>query len=188
MIRIYLLRLLKHQYFENFMMVCIAFSSCKLVFDTYIEDQKSDLAVKSNMIDTVFNGIFIFEATLNVISFGLVIGENSYLSSNWSKLDFFIVITAVIDMTMTDVDLSIVKMLRSLRPLRILTRNLNMRIIITALGQSMAGIANVLIIIFLVFMMFGILAINLLQGKLNYCNLNPMGSLTYGNYGPYGIN
>jgi|JI6StandDraft_1071083.scaffolds.fasta_scaffold37496_2 hypothetical protein len=51
----------------------------------------------------------------------------------------------------------------------------------------MAGIANVLIIILMVFLMFGILAITLLQNKLNYCNMPKNGLLTYNNYGPYGV-
>jgi len=47
----------------------------------------------------------------------------------------------------------------------------------------MMGILNVLIIIVMVFLMFGILGMNLLQGKLNYCNPSPQ--LTHGFFGPY---
>jgi hypothetical protein len=166
-------------------MVFICLSSCKLVLDTYIEDPNSDLAAKSNILDTVFNVIFIVEAVLKIVEAGFIFGPNSYLSSHWSKMDFFIIITAIIDMCLTSVDLSIIKMLRTLRPLRILSRSMNMRIIIVALGESMIGIANVLIIILLVFVMFGILALNLLQSKMDYCNYPSNGLLTYGNYGPY---
>jgi hypothetical protein len=58
-LRCTLLKILKHRYFEYLMMVCIAFSSCKLVFDTYIEDPNSELAILSGIIDKVFNGVFI---------------------------------------------------------------------------------------------------------------------------------
>jgi len=133
-IRTNLAKVLKHKVFEYIVMICIAMSSAKLVFDTYIEDPNSDLAAKSNIMDTVFNIIFIVECAMNIVSSGFILGRDSYLSNNWSKLDFFIIITAIVDMSMKDVDLSIMKMLRSLRPLRILTRNLNMRIIIVALG------------------------------------------------------
>ncbi len=47
----------------------------------------------------------------------------------------------------------------------------------------MLGIMNVLIIILAVFLMFGILGMNLLQDKLNFCN--PTSQLVHGNYGPY---
>lgn len=62
-----------------------------------------------------------------------------------------------------------------------------MKIIISALGDSMTGMLNILIIILTVFCMFAILGMNLLSGKLNYCNF-PSPTLTYGSYGPYGIN
>ena len=35
--------------------------------------------------------------------------------------------------------------------------------------------------------MFAILGMNLLQGKLNFCQYNP-NQLVTGNYGPYGVN
>jgi hypothetical protein len=50
----------------------------------------------------------------------------------------------------------------------------------------MCGIMNVMVIILCVFLMFGILGINLLQDKLNYCNSS--NQLIAGNYGPYNVN
>ena len=121
-------------------------------------------------IDAAFNSIFIFEALVKIIAKGFLIGKNTYLKDPWHKLDFFIVITAIIDMSMTGIDLSILKLFRTLRPLRIVSRNPDMKVIISSLGESMLGIFNVMIIIFCVFLMFGILGINLLQNKLGFCN------------------
>ena len=61
-----------------------------------------------------------------------------------------------------------------------------MKIIISALGDSMNGMLNILVIILTVFCMFAILGMNLLSGKLNYCNY-PSPNLTYGDFGPYGV-
>jgi hypothetical protein len=83
------------------------------------------------------------------------------------------------------VNLAILKLFRTLRPLRIVSRNPDMKIIISSLSESMVGIFNVIIIIMCIFMMFGILGMNLLQGKLNYCS---PAQLTQGTYGPYGVN
>jgi hypothetical protein len=58
---------------------------------------------------------------------------------------------------------------------------------VTSLLQSIMGIFNLLIIVLCVYLMFAILGMNLLQGKLQFCNLDG-GNLTTGNYGPYGIN
>lgn len=165
------------------MVVVIALSSIKLVMDTYISPG-TQLDEISKIIDIVFNCIFIVECGLKIISKGMIIGDNAYLKDSWSKLDFFIVCTALVDM-FVEVDLSILKLFRILRPLRIVSRNLEMKIIISSLGQSMCGILNVLIIILCVFLMFGILGINLLQGKLNYCSQTEY--ISIGQYGPYGV-
>lgn len=54
---------------------------------------------------------------------GFAIGEKTYLSNSWNRLDFGIVCISMIDMSLTGVNLSIFKLLRTLRPLRIITRN-----------------------------------------------------------------
>jgi hypothetical protein len=70
-----------------------------------------------------FNGIFIVESIIKIISMGFAIGDKAYLSNSWNRLDFGIVCISVIDMSLTGVNLSIFKLLRTLRPLRIITRN-----------------------------------------------------------------
>jgi hypothetical protein len=57
---------------------------------------------------------------------------------------------------------------------------------VSSLLQSIMGIFNLLIIVVCVFLMFAILGMNLLQDKLNFCNLAGE-HLTTGNFGPYGI-
>lgn len=154
--------------------------------DTYVDTGSAELIAIFKKIDITFNSIFILECVLKIIARGFIIGENAYLKDSWSKLDFVIVVIACIDMSVTTVNLSIFKLFRTLRPLRIVSRNMEMKIIISSLAQSMCGIMNVLIIILCVFLMFGILGINLLQGKLNYCNPKP--ELVVNLYGPYNIN
>ena len=57
---------------------------------------------------------------------------------------------------------------------------------VTSLAQSFLGIFNVLIICLCVFLMFAILGMNLLQGKLNFCNTGGSQLIT-GSYGPYNM-
>lgn len=44
-----------------------------------------------------------------------------------------------------------------------------MKLVVTALLESVSGIFNVAIVVLLVWMMFAILGMNLMAGKLNYC-------------------
>ena len=174
----------KNPIYENIILIVIIISSLKLVVDTYISDG-SPLSNIFTKIDIAINLIFVSECVLKIISKGFILGKKAYLANSWSKLDFFIVTTAIIDMTMSGVDLSILKLFRTLRPLRIISRNPDLKIIISSLVESIGGVLNVIVIILSVFLMFGILGINLLQGKLNYCNASPQ--LKVNNFGPYGV-
>lgn len=55
---------------------------------------------------------------------------------------------------------------------------------VSSLAQSIVGIFNVLIICICVFLMFAILGMNLLQGKLDFCNVTG-NKLQTGNFPPY---
>jgi len=154
------------------MLIIILCSSAKLAFDTYLTPDSPDyLNSFSSIADYVFNAMFITECLMKVISQGFVVGEGTYLGSSWNKLDFFIVCTSLLDMMMSGVNLSIIKLMRTLRPLRIITRNEDMKVMVSSLAQSIVGIFNVLIICLCVFLMFAILGMNLLQGKLDFCNV-----------------
>ena len=70
------------------------------------------------------------------------------------------------DTIFSGVDLGAVKILRLLRtfrPLRFITHNVNMKILVVSLLESVNGIFNVIIVLLLVWMMFAILGNNLFQ-------------------------
>jgi len=70
-------------------------SSFKLVIDTYL-DSTSEW---SNILDIIFNVLFTLESLAKIISFGFIFDKNSYLRESWSRLDFFIVVSSLIDMS-----------------------------------------------------------------------------------------
>ena len=69
--------------------------------------------------------------------------------------------------------IKILRLFRTLRPLRFISHNSGMKTIVSALVQSVGGIFNVALVVFIVWMMFAILAVNLFGGKLNYCSVDP---------------
>lgn len=149
-------RLVKNPIFEEFILVVIIINSLKLAFDTYINESDPSMyefVVVGNIIDTAFTVIFTIESATKALAFGFVMDNNSYLRDTWSQLDFFIVVSALIDVAVTGVNLSFVKilrLLRTLRPLRFISHSSNIKLIFTALIESLSGIANVGIIIFLI--------------------------------------
>ena len=48
-----------------------------------------------------------------------------------------------------------------------------MKMVVTALLESIGGIFNVAIVVMIIWMMFGILAVNIFGGKFQYCTVNP---------------
>jgi len=77
--------------------------------------------------------------------------------------------------------LKILRLFRVLRPLRFISKNKGMKVVVTAILESFGGIANVFIVIFLSMVMLGIIGMNLMMNKLGYCSSDDLESI-------YGVN
>lgn len=63
---------------------------------------------------------------LKIIALGFTMDDGSYLRDSWNSLDFFIVMTSIVDMLLTNTDipaLKVLRMLRMIRPLRVISHN-----------------------------------------------------------------
>lgn len=79
---------------------------------------------------------------------------------------------AIVNLALIDVDLSFLKavrMIRILRPLRMISRNQNLKKIVQSLINAVPDIFNVLVISSLFFMLFGILATTFFKGAFFNC-------------------
>lgn len=131
----------------------IILSSVKLTIDTYVNDQTSGIYLVGLEIDRFFTAFFTLECLIKIISLGFFMDEGSYLRDIWSQLDIFIVICSLIDVSVASIDLSSIKvlrLLRTLRPLRLLNHNKSMKLIVTALMESVSGITNMIIVVVLI--------------------------------------
>ncbi len=76
------------------------------------------------IIDFAMTVAFCLEALMKIVTYGFLFnGKKSYLLNAWNILDFFIVITAVISLSIESSELSVVKVIRVariLRPLRLI--------------------------------------------------------------------
>lgn len=78
-------------------------------------------------------------------------------------------------MTLQNVDIPAIKvlrLLRTLRPLRVISTNVSMKLIVAALFESVGAIANVVVVLVAVWLMFGIFGMNLFAGKFYYCKMD----------------
>ena len=81
----------------------------------------------------------------------------------------------MMDMTFSNVDIpaiKILRLLRTLRPLRVISHNRSMKLIVSALFESVGAIANVVLVVVACWLMFGIFGMNLFAGKFYYCLKN----------------
>ena len=123
----------------------------------------------------MFNIGFIFEMLFKLIAMGFIMDEGSYLRDSWNQLDYFIVMSSIVDMSLTGVDIPIIKifrMLRVLRPLRFINHNIQLKMVVVALMESVGHIFNVLIVVAVVYLIFAIVGVNFFGGKFFYCNID----------------
>ena len=173
-IRLFCTKLCKSQFLDHFILLIIVLNSFKLVWDTYIIEIPSDSkqALASELLDIIFTSIFTAEFFVKSIAFGLFGDRMCYLQDNWNKVDLVIVILSILDLSVNAINLPVIKifrLLRTLRPLRLINHNLSMKIAVSALIDSMIAICNVLVVIFIVWLVFAILGVSLLAGKMHYC-------------------
>lgn len=124
-----------------------------MIIDTYQYTMSEPARQTLDVLDIIITCIFIIECVIKVIALGFVNDEGSYLTDSWNKLDFMIVIFSIIDIIFSGSDvgyLKIIRLLRVLRPLRFISRNPNMRIVVNSLINSITGIVNVALIIFII--------------------------------------
>jgi len=90
-------------------------------------------------------------------------------------LDFTIVVSATLSVVFVTVDLGFIKSLRVmrvLRPLRLLSRHRGLKLAISALFNSLPSIANLLLIVMFFIFMMAILCTTLFSGQFWYCSVD----------------
>ena len=179
--RVVLSKIVVHDIFELFIFLTVLFSSIFMVFENPLSDPERDFLKIAITINRVITGIFVTELVLKILVFGLIWnGPDSYLKNGWNVLDFIIVSTSIATLIVefqTDgnsaatKDLELLKMLRVLRSLRMISRNEGLKLSVLSLIYSMPGIMNVTIVTGLFMLIFGIFFLNLFKGKFYYCEL-----------------
>ena len=169
-IRQIMYKIINMRNFDSFILFLIFLSSIKLSIDKSINEINPEIYNISQKIDTFFTIAFIIEAFIKACALGFLMDKGSYLRESWNVLDFLIVCISLIDLNLQSVDLpalkvlkpfliffyslKILRLLRILRPLRFISHNLNMKIVVTALLESVGAIFNVLIVVVVVWFLF----------------------------------
>lgn len=162
--------------FDKVILFFILFNSLVMAVERpEIEDGSTERIVL-NVLGHMFNGVFLVEFLIKVIALGL---HPVYLSDPWNRLDGFLVFVSAIDTSFLIANLEagsalkmlkILRLLRALRPLRVINKAPKLKKVVMCMVDSMGKIGNTMIICGMVFLIFGILGMQFLMGRMNYCN------------------
>uniref|UniRef100_A0A669R160 Sodium channel protein n=1 Tax=Phasianus colchicus TaxID=9054 RepID=A0A669R160_PHACC len=164
-------KIVKHSWFENFIIFIIVLSSAALAFeDIHLEERKT-IKKLLEYADIVFTYIFIMEMLLKWVAYGL----HSYFTNTWCWLDFIIVCDYLSYINLLCCKersaLKSLRTLRALRPLRALSRFEGIKVVVNALLGAIPSILNVLLVCVVFWLLFNIVGVKLLGQKFWKCVL-----------------
>lgn len=116
-------------------------------------------------IELSFLIIFTLELVVKLVAL-----TGAFFNDGWNVLDLVIVSTGYLVFIFPDVNTSIFRTVRVLRPLRSIGMMPGVRLLIDALINSLPGLASVMMLIVFVFAIFGVLGVQIFAGTLdNHC-------------------
>jgi len=182
-VRKFFMRLGTSTYFDNFILIGIIGSCVFLIIEPPFEDiidypgqvePVSPIVPFStiNSLNQFFTFFFLIEFVCRVMGQGLLFTKHAYLKEGWNIIDTVVLLFSLIDLSGALDGMSLAKvarMARALKPLRLMKRNKNMRLIIDALLTTLQPIAYVILFLIFTLVVFGLIAIGVFGGKLFAC-------------------
>ncbi|XP_068192086.1 voltage-dependent T-type calcium channel subunit alpha-1I-like [Antennarius striatus] len=145
-------------------------------------DCTSDRCQILQAFDAFIYIFFALEMVVKMVALG-IFGRRCYLGDTWNRLDFFIVMAGMVEysLDLQNINLSAIRTVRVLRPLKAINRVPSMRILVNLLLDTLPMLGNVLLLCFFVFFIFGIIGVQLWAGLLrNRCYLEENFTLSAG--------
>jgi len=119
---------------------------------------------------------FIIECLLKNLVLGFACnGSGSYIREPWNVMDFVIVLLSLVDFLPIDTNISFIKvirLMRVIRPLRMISKNPGLKIAIESLIKVIPGITNLSAISVLVILLFAILGTTFYKGLFFSCHMD----------------
>ena len=160
-------KLTSHPAFTTFILLMILWNTILLA----LEDPALNVQPEPyfSMEETLLY-IYTTELGLKVVALGFVIGQGAYIRDPWNVLDFIVVISGWIELeyTSSGINLSALRALRILRPLRSITRIQGMRIVFMSLMGSAKTLLSTIVLLLFFYTIISIAALQMFMGVLRY--------------------
>lgn len=159
--------------FDNLILVCILLSTICMAVDYPLRDPDDAVTILVRQADTIFAAIFIFEMAIKLLARGLVWAPNAYLKSGWNWLDGIVVIVSVMSMAgaSNNGGLKTLRILRAFRPLRVIARNDNLKVVVQTIFASMPDLFTLVVVSMIFLLIFALMALSYLSGRMQYCDV-----------------
>ena len=195
--RIFLIKIKENKYFEIGTQVLIVINSLIMLLYTYklricdrdyqknskeyfqCKDQYKSKIERDDILEKifiVFNGIFGLEILIKMFAQGLIMHKGAYLRNGWNIIDCFVTVYSFIKLSFPDLgNLTVLRVIRLIRVLRSISVLSGIRRLITSIIISLPMLGNVLLFLCFIFLIFGILGIQIFSGVFyNRCRTNPI--------------
>eukprot|EP00656_Telonema_subtile_P054003 TRINITY_DN7944_c0_g1_i4.p1 TRINITY_DN7944_c0_g1~~TRINITY_DN7944_c0_g1_i4.p1 ORF type:complete len:1564 (+),score=583.71 TRINITY_DN7944_c0_g1_i4:124-4815(+) len=149
--------------FDDIILGVIAINCISMAaYDPKDSDNQNTRNQVIEMIEWVLLGIFTLELLTKWVAFGI----RGYFSVNWNVLDGLVVLVAWMSFVPGVGNYSVLRLLKALRPLRTMGKSGGMQRIISVIFAAMQQLLDVFLLCCLCFFIFGIVGVQLFQGKL----------------------
>ncbi|XP_056643693.1 voltage-dependent T-type calcium channel subunit alpha-1H-like isoform X1 [Diorhabda sublineata] len=170
--------IVKQSWFDNLVLIFIAQNCITLAMERPNIPPESPEKIFLQSSNYIFSIVFATEMFIKVVASGMCYGPNAYFTSGWNIMDGSLVIISVVDIIMFLINdttsrifgiLRVFRLLRSLRPLRVINRAPGLKLVVQTLLSSLRPIGNIVLICCTFFIIFGILGVQLFKGTFYYC-------------------
>eukprot|EP01060_Flectonema_neradi_P007689 TRINITY_DN15397_c0_g1_i1.p1 TRINITY_DN15397_c0_g1~~TRINITY_DN15397_c0_g1_i1.p1 ORF type:complete len:1280 (+),score=168.27 TRINITY_DN15397_c0_g1_i1:145-3984(+) len=169
-VRIFLSKIILHPYFDDGMLAVILVNAIFLGLDDYYVDERPG----GKLLIEVANAIFVLVFLLEMVSKVIVLGFKRYWKSVWNRVDAIIAIALLADV----IGIPYANKLRCVRTLRLLVRLEALSVVVKALLRAVPQIAYICVVCLFVWVVFGILGVQLFKGKYSACNDSSVDHIT----------
>ncbi|XP_055365244.1 voltage-dependent T-type calcium channel subunit alpha-1I-like isoform X2 [Betta splendens] len=178
-------------YLDVFITIIIFTNLLTMSMEHYNQPQYLEEILK--YCNYVFTVVFVIEAILKLIAFGL----QRFFKERWNQLDLAIVLLSIMGITLEEIDLNaslpinptiirIMRVLRITRVLKLLKMATGMRALLDTVMQALPQVGNLGLLFMLLFFIYAALGVELF-GKLECSDDNPCEGLsrhaTFDNFG-----
>ncbi|XP_066994947.2 muscle calcium channel subunit alpha-1-like [Anabrus simplex] len=159
--------------FDYFILMIIIMNCVTLAMSTpNLSDESETTSYYIEIVDLVFLGIFTVECVIKIIAYGLIAHWRAYLRSAWNVLDFSVVVVGLVSIALSGLledtpDITAIRILRVIRPLRLISSVTSLQVVLNSLVLAMAPLLHVSLFVLFVIIIYAIIGLQLFSGKLH---------------------